>query len=73
MTGNKPHTDSPSLEQTEMNREDLLKKLAEDKLNYYEAIGLPPFKCRQLVNESLEAWKKMSAEELKEQLGQGQY
>lgn len=56
-----------------MNREDLLKKLAEDKLNHYEAIGLPPFKCRQLVNESMETWKKMSVEELEQQLGQGQY
>lgn len=56
-----------------MKRDELLKKLAENKFNHYEAIGLPPFKCRQLVTESLEAWKKMSAEELKEQLGEGQY
>ena len=56
-----------------MTREELLKKLAEDKLNHYEAIGLPPFKCQQLVNESMVAWKKMTKEDLEQQLGQGQY
>lgn len=56
-----------------MNREELLKKLAEDKFNHYETIGLPPFKCRQLVNESMETWKKMSVEELEQLLGKSQY
>ncbi len=56
-----------------MTREELLKKLAEDKFNHYEAIGLPPFKCRQLVNETMEAWKKMREEDLEQLLGQGQY
>ena len=69
----KPCNDSPLLEDTEMNREDLLKKLAEDKFNHYESIGLPPFKCRQLVNESMDAWKKMSVEDLEQLLGQSQY
>jgi hypothetical protein len=73
MSRGKRHAHCPSAEETLMNREDLLKKLAEDKLNHYEAIGLPPFKCRQLVNESMETWKKMSVEELEQQLGQGQY
>jgi hypothetical protein len=56
-----------------MEREELLKKLAQDKHDHYEAIGLPPFKCQQLVNESMESWKKMSAEDLEDLLGQGQY
>ena len=56
-----------------MDRDELLKKLADDTLNHYQAIGLPPFKCQQLVNEGMEEWKKLPVETLRELLDQGKY
>lgn len=56
-----------------MDRHDMLKKLADDTLKHYESIGLPPFKCQQLVNEGMEEWKKLPVEKLRELLDQGQY
>jgi hypothetical protein len=54
--------------ESEMDREELLKKLADQKLAYYQSIGLAPFKSGQLVSESLESWQKMPTEKLEELL-----
>ncbi|MCX5861043.1 MAG: hypothetical protein WCG29_00715 [Desulfomonile sp.] len=51
-----------------MDREELLKKLADQKLAYYQSIGLAPFKSGQLVSESLESWKQLPTEKLEELL-----
>ena len=56
-----------------MERNELLEKLAQERFSYYESIGLPPFKCRQVVNESLEEWKKLPLERLRELLEEGHY
>jgi len=47
-------------------RQDILKKLAEGKLQAMEIVGLPPFKCQQVVAETLQAWEKLSMEKLVE-------
>jgi hypothetical protein len=56
-----------------MERDELLEKLAKERFAYYESIGLPPFKCRQVVNESLEEGRKLSVERLRELLEEGHY
>ena len=55
-------------EESKVDREELLKKLADQKLAYYQSIGLAPFKSGQLVSESLESWKQLPTEKLEELL-----
>jgi len=61
------------MEDGDMTKEELLKKLADDKFNHFESTGLPPHKCRQIVAESINFWKKLPVEELEKILGQAEY
>ncbi|MBI5571793.1 MAG: hypothetical protein HY914_17755 [Desulfomonile tiedjei] len=55
-----------------MERAELLKKLSDARFEHFQALGLPPFKCQQLVADRLGAWKKMTTEELQELLERGE-
>ena len=56
-----------------MQREELLRKLADQKNRDLEMMGLPPFKCQQVVAESVAAWEKMPTEKLQELLERGEF
>ena len=47
-----------------MDRIALLKRLSEERYEYFATMGLSPVKCRQLVAEKLEVWRNMPVEEL---------
>ncbi len=51
-----------------MQREELLRKLVDDKNRDLELMGLPPFKCQQVVAESVDAWEKLPTEKLQDLL-----
>ncbi|MFH0822099.1 MAG: hypothetical protein V2B18_05060 [Pseudomonadota bacterium] len=55
-----------------MERSEILKKLAERRFEHFESLGLPPFKCRQLVTEKASEWKKLPDEELRLILEKGE-
>jgi hypothetical protein len=55
-----------------MNREELLRKLVDAKRREMEMVGLPPYKCQQVVAESVAAWDKMPTEKLQELLDKGE-
>jgi hypothetical protein len=47
-----------------MDKMALLKRLSEERYEYFATMGLSPVKCRQLVAEKLDVWKNMPVEEL---------
>lgn len=55
-----------------MDKVELIKKLSERRYEHFQSLGLPPFKCRQLVTDKLASWKQMSAEDLETLLEQGE-
>jgi len=61
------------MEAGNMEREDLLKKLSEERLAYFQSMGLSPFKCGQVVAETLESWEKLPTEKLEELMEKGQF
>ncbi len=44
----------------------LLKKLSDERFEHFQAMGLPPFKCRQLVAEKADEWEKLPTERLQQ-------
>lgn len=56
-----------------MERDELLRKLAEGRYAYFECAGLPAYKCQQLVAENMEYWEKMPTEKLQELLDREEY
>jgi hypothetical protein len=55
-----------------MDRSELLKKLYDRKLEHWQSRGLSPVKSSQLVSEKMADWKKLSDEQLRELLEQGE-
>lgn len=47
-----------------MDKMALLKRLSDERYEYFATMGLSPLKCRQLVVEKLHAWKDLPMEEL---------
>ncbi len=45
---------------------DLLKQLSDARFEHFLAMGLPPFKAKQLVAEKVVEWKKLPAERLRQ-------
>jgi len=55
-----------------MERADLIKRLAEKRFEHFRLLGLPPFKCKQLVTEKMPAWKQLSNDELERLVEHGE-
>lgn len=55
-----------------MEKVELIKRLSEKRYEHFESLGLPPFKCRQLVNDKLASWKQMPSNELERLLEEGE-
>jgi hypothetical protein len=53
-----------------MDRPELLKQLTDKTLRYFEESGLPPVKCKQMVQDRMQTWKTLPLEELQELLDQ---
>ena len=51
-----------------IDKTDLLKRLCYKRFEHFQALGLPPSKCNQLVAEKMTSWKNMSEEELEKAL-----
>ncbi len=55
-----------------MDKVDLIKRLSEKRYEHFQSLGLPPFKCRQLVTDKLASWKQMPTEELERLFEEGE-
>jgi hypothetical protein len=51
-----------------MEKAELLARLSEKIFEHYQEIGLPPFKCKQMLNDKILSWEKMSEVELEKAL-----
>ena len=51
-----------------MDKTDLLKRLCDKRFEHFQALGIPPFKCNQLVQDKMTSWKKMSEQDLEQAL-----
>ncbi len=51
-----------------MNKTELLKRLSEKISLHCQDIGLPPFKCQQMITDKMLLWEKMSEGELEKAL-----
>jgi hypothetical protein len=53
-----------------MDRFELLKRLSDRKQEHWQSRGLSPVKSRQLVNEKMADWKKLTDDQLQKLLEQ---
>ncbi len=51
-----------------MEQIELLQKLARECFNHFQAQGFSPFKCKQLVAENMQSWKKLPTERIRQMI-----
>lgn len=51
-----------------MDRTALLNQLSDKTYEYFQWMGLSPVKCRQLVAERMQTWRKLPTDKLQELL-----
>ena len=52
---------------------ELLRKLADECFKHFQAEGFSPFKCKQLVAENMQAWKKLPIERIRQMIEQREF